>query len=299
MSDYLLTNNTVLCLKITIGHFVMKKYVRPQHDLTVEKPYIDWHRHRQRYQTQVIRQNCSNIEYMRVGQEGRRLKEFIDDSFRCDQSSFGARRNKNNCSQALSARSWKRLTYRSGDSIIKSEPIQGTFRTENLLSCFLALPIRCQLQLFEDQNFEGKTAFYVRLNKEGIWRYILVDNLVPYATDDICLLSRGFELTLLEKAWAKYEGTYDSLDMLEKTRISDIMSDLTGAPSEEYKCNHPKLLFIMNIMLKRNYVLLANNQGCPLKRKKIEEKLCVPPDYAYPIIRIEGEYIIIHNIWGA
>jgi len=55
----------------------------------------------------------------------------------------------------------------------------------------------------------------------------------------------------------------------------------------------------MSIMLKRNYVLLASNQGCPSKRKKIEEKLRIPPDYSYPIVRIDGDWIILKNEWGA
>jgi hypothetical protein len=74
---------------------------------------------------------------------------------------------------------------------------------------------------------------------------------------------------------------------------------LTGAPSEEFKCTHPKLVFIMNIMLKRKYILIASNQGNPIKRKKMEEKLKVPADYSYPIVKIEGECVVLKNDWGA
>lgn len=127
----------------------------------------------------------------------------------------------------------------------------------------------------------------------------MLDNLMPYTTDDICLLSGGFELTLLEKAWAKHNGGYDSLDLIEHIKIGELISDLTGAPSEEFKCNHPKLLFIMGIMLKRNYLLLANNQGCSSKQKRVQDKLRISPYYAYPVSRIEGEFIVIRNHWGA
>lgn len=109
------------------------------------------------------------------------------------------------------------------------------------------------------------------------------------------MLSEGFALTLLEKAWAKYEGSYSSLDQIEHIKISEVIGDLTGAPSEEYKCNHPRLLFIMSIMLKRKYVVLANSQASSSKRKKIEDKLMIPPDYAYPVDRIEGECVILRN----
>jgi hypothetical protein len=76
------------------------------------------------------------------------------------------------------------------------------------------------MSLFQDQNFDDKAVFYVRLNKEGIWRYIVIDNLIPYAEEDISMLSGDFALTLLEKAWAKYSGSYTSLDAIDQIKIS-------------------------------------------------------------------------------
>lgn len=70
----------------------------------------------------------------------------------------------------------------------------------------------------------------MKLHKEGIWRYIVVDNVMPYARG-ISMLSEGFGLTLIEKVWAKHLGQYSSLDQLENTKLGDILTDLTGAPS--------------------------------------------------------------------
>lgn len=160
----------------------------------------------------------------------------------------------------MTANHWKKLWFYEGDPLPFETIIQGTYNTENLLSCFVSLPLWFQMNLFEEQVFEGKAIFFVRLNKDGIWRYIVIDNVVPYAEDDICMLSGGFCITLLEKAWAKYEGSYASLDYLQKIKLTDLMTDLTGCPSEEFRCSHPKLLYLLGIMQKRKYVMLANNE---------------------------------------
>lgn len=138
----------------------------------------------------------------------------------------------------------------------------------------------------------------MRLNKDGIWRYIVIDNVIPYAEDDICMLSGGFCLTLLEKAWAKYEGSYASLDGVQKTKLTDIMTDLTGCPSEEYRCSHPKLPYLLGIMQKRKYVMLANNEQNELKKKKLSTRLGIPSQYSYPIVKVESDSIILRNDWG-
>lgn len=274
------------------GYFFNKRYLRANSIPQPPPIAIDWPRQRARLRTQVIRQNCTNTEYHRLLQEGRKkLQDFVDGVFGPSSSSLGN-------GQLVLPCTWRRHWWTPSEGFPYSELVQGVYRTENLLSCFLALPLHHQLSLFEDQDYCDKAAFFVKLHKEGSWRYILIDNYFPFTQGDIGMLSRGFALSLLEKVWAKHLGSYSALDQVEHSRLGDILTDLTGAPSEEFKCSHPKLLFILKIMLKRGYILLASNQGNPEKRSRME-RLGIPVDYSYPVTGIIGDELILRNDWGA
>lgn len=211
------------------GYFLNKRFVRANIIPRLVLPKMDWARHRSRYRTQVIRHNCTNAEYQRLVQDNKRkLAEFTDDVFEANSSSFGGK-HENAVVPAL----WRRVWWEEeADGFPYTALTQGVYRTENLLSCFLALPLHFQMSLFEDQDFRSKGAYFVKLHKEGTWRYIMIDNLLPVMQGDISMLSGGFALTLLEKVWAKHLGKYTYLDQLESTKLGDILTDLTGAPSE-------------------------------------------------------------------
>lgn len=111
-------------------------------------------------------------------------------------------------------------------------------------------------------------------------------------------MSGGALLTLLEKAWAKHLGSYSRLDTLEDVRLTEIISDLTGAPSEYLQCDAPKILQQIKAMMGKNYILMASNQGDHERQVRVEFRLGMPSNYQYPISRTEGEYVILRNVWG-
>ncbi|CAM6002181.1 unnamed protein product [Sphagnum balticum] len=124
----------------------------------------------------------------------------------------------------------------------------------------------------------------------------MIDNMVPYTAKYRCFLSGGFWLTLLEKAWAKHLGSYSRLDTVEDVPLTEIISDLTAAPSEELRCDHPKILQQLKTMLAKNYILVACNQHNLEKQMKVEYRLGIPSDYSYPIEQVDGEYFILRNV---
>lgn len=126
----------------------------------------------------------------------------------------------------------------------------------------------------------------------------MIDNVMPYTDGGRAFLSGGLALTLLEKAWAKHLGSYSRLDTLEDVRLTEIISDLTGAPSEEMRCNHPKILQQVKTMLAKNYILLACNMDDHEHQAKVEFRLGIPPAYSYPVERVEGECLVFRNVWG-
>jgi hypothetical protein len=213
----------------------------------------------------------------------RKMRDYIDDVFLPNDSAFKGMSKVGETRHNLCPKTWKRFWITKNLEFPYSELRQGIYRTENLLSCFLALPVLYQLNLFEEQSFDDKAAFFVKLHKEGTWRYIMFDNMLPYAERDICFLSGGFALTLLEKAWAKHLGSYSRLDTLVDVHLTEIISDLTGAPSEELKCSHPRILQQIKSMLAKKYILIASNQFNPEKQLKVEYRLGIPVDYSYPI----------------
>ena len=88
---------------------------------------------------------------------------------------------------------------------------------------------------------QNKKTYYVKLNINGKWKYILIDNYLPYIEDnngniDFCFASsfkRELWVSLFEKAWAKINGCYARIGC--GGYCHEAFDVLTGAYTERIK----------------------------------------------------------------
>ena len=68
-----------------------------------------------------------------------------------------------------------------GKYIDPNDVERGAFHSEFLISCLSSLAEREQniKKLIEEQELSKTNFYYVRLNENGVWRYIIVDDQVP------------------------------------------------------------------------------------------------------------------------
>lgn len=92
--------------------------------------------------------------------------------------------------------------------------------------------------MIEDQKVNGNGFYYVRLNINGVWRYIAVDNKLPFS-DGEALGAQSFNdnesdlwAALIEKAYAKAYSGYDAF--ARNVPREYYLRDLTGAPVRKY-----------------------------------------------------------------
>jgi hypothetical protein len=124
------------------------------------------------------------------------------------------------------------------------------------------------LSLFGGQEFNEEGAYHVCLCKDGVWRYVVVDDFMPIKTNAgrkqmLFLRNRegesGVELwpALIEKAISKVYGTYVDLRMSVDQGMLDLFKLLTGAPASSYSLNKDfrSFLIIVDAALKRGHVV--------------------------------------------
>ena len=159
----------------------------------------------------------------------------------------------------------------------------------------------------------NKKIYAVKLNINGKWKYVLIDNYLPYipdenGNDNFCFASsfkKELWVSLFEKAWAKINGSYaqigcgghcsDAFDILtvaytQILRISNI--------SEEIK---EKLWKKLKKEKNKNYVICAGT-----RRLGIFENVGLISNHAYTIINIyeiknENQIlrlVKLRNPWG-
>lgn len=86
--------------------------------------------------------------------------------------------------------------------------------------------------LLEKQIVNKKGVYYVKICQDGVWRYIIIDELLPFMKDNTGVspafisISNGIIWPLLiEKALAKIYHTYQSLELGNSI---ETLRDLTG-----------------------------------------------------------------------
>jgi len=117
-------------------------------------------------------------------------------------------------------------------------------------------------RLVEEQVYTETGFYYVRLNINGVWRYIAVDHSIPVHKDGSIIAAHSYaddesELwpTLIEKAYTKAYGTYEQYSRIQSREA--YLRDLTGAPVRLYTASDPNLLKNIQSALENGYVVQA------------------------------------------
>lgn len=118
---------------------------------------------------------------------------------------------------------------------------RGLFSSDFLVSCLASLAEKENniKRLIEEQALTETGFYYVRINVNGVWRYIAVDHSIPVHKDGRVVASHSYadeetELwpTLIEKAYTKVYGTYEQYSRSQSREA--YLRDLTGAPVRIY-----------------------------------------------------------------
>jgi len=140
---------------------------------------------------------------------------------------------------------------------------------------------------FPDINDQSETVFAVWMNDGGQWRPIIVDDYFPY--DPVarrwafCSTEPNVDLwvLVLEKAFAKLYGSYDSL---LKGHPAHYIHDLTGSPYDHYYFDDEENFWDFLTMLNsETSVVVAMNKD-PDYLIETESCLEKKPSYSYEIV---------------
>lgn len=84
-------------------------------------------------------------------------------------------------------------------------------------------------------KFRKKKIFVLRFFKDFDWKYVLIDDKIPYSNGEVlfakCSSEREMWVPLIEKAYAKLFGCYEAL---ETGSIDDAVFDMTGFTCERF-----------------------------------------------------------------
>lgn len=71
---------------------------------------------------------------------------------------------------------------------------KGLFPSDFLASCISSLAEREQniKRLIEEQSYTETGFYYVRINVNGVWRYVIVDQYIPVHTDGTIVATHSY-----------------------------------------------------------------------------------------------------------
>jgi calpain-15 len=116
----------------------------------------------------------------------------------------------------------------------------GPFSYKWILCALATLAERPALveKLFLTKEFKQNGAYRMKINKNGVWNELTIDDYMPCKLDGAPIFTRthGNELwvLLLEKAYAKLHGSYSSLS---HGHPNEALQDFTGFPTVTYDFN--------------------------------------------------------------
>jgi hypothetical protein len=94
-------------------------------------------------------------------------------------------------------------------------------------------------RLIEEQALNETGFYYVRINLNGVWRYIVIDHNIPVHKNGKIVTSHSYAddesdlwPTLIEKAYTKVYGSYEQYSRVQSREA--YLRDLTGAPVRVY-----------------------------------------------------------------
>jgi hypothetical protein len=118
---------------------------------------------------------------------------------------------------------------------------RGLFQSDFLVSCLASLAEKENniKRLIEEQTLTETGFYYVRINVNGVWRYIVIDHNIPVSKDGKIVASHSYAddesdlwSTLIEKAYTKVYGSYEQYSRVQSREA--YLRDLTGAPVRVY-----------------------------------------------------------------
>jgi hypothetical protein len=111
--------------------------------------------------------------------------------------------------------------------------------------------------------------YYVQLCKDGVWRYVIVDDYMPIKlTPRRSFLFLHMSSTnnnqfncwpcIVEKAIAKVYGTYQDLYFTTERGVKELLRLLTGLPVVEYPLSKDfrTFLVIIDSAIKKNHIVV-------------------------------------------
>ncbi|KAJ3662394.1 hypothetical protein Zmor_006745 [Zophobas morio] len=157
-----------------------------------------------------------------------------------------------------------------------------------------------------DQNFSQDYAgiFHFRFWQYGRWVDVVIDDRLPTVDNELVYLRssdrREFWPSLLEKAYAKFYGSYKNI---EGGQITEALEDLCGGLSEFYSASHEQIYEIMYVSYQRSSFM-----GCSIVSPELEGRRSdgLITTHAYSVtgmkpIRVgdsDIRLIRVRNPWG-
>ena len=163
------------------------------------------------------------------------------------------------------------------------------------LSCLAEREIHIK-KLIEDQKFNSNGFYYVRLNINGVWRYIVVDDALPEA-DEIAIGARSFSdseadvwPSIIEKAYAKAYAGYNVFK--KNVPREHYLKDLTGSPVRSFSVTDSNLSNEVSKAISKGYPVIA------VPNNKIVD-LGLNPNYSFNVLKCSGKGgLELRNSWG-
>ena len=164
------------------------------------------------------------------------------------------------------------------------------------VSCIAVYPELIQ-RIFRDREVQATGCYSIVLCVQGCWEEIILDDLFPCYGNKLAFASsnsQGIWPMLIEKAWAKANGSYDSII---SGQCSEAFRAVTGACTSEYKIedDNPEELFkIIYDSIRNNYLICCSSDS-DLRSQILNHGLV--SNHAYSILDIEilivkdGKYI--------
>ena len=185
------------------------------------------------------------VEFCRTTRE-----KFVDDSFPPCPKSLFYNPETTNPRYLRKVAAWRRPMELKGcnennlkvfRTPLPSDIIQGVLGDCWFLSALAVLAERPQLveNILITKEYCPEGAYQIRLCKDGLWKTLMVDDLLPCNEHDDVLYAKAARrqlwVPLIEKAMAKIHGCYQALTA---GQCIEGLAILTGAPCESLSLQH-------------------------------------------------------------
>lgn len=160
---------------------------------------------------------------------------YVDDQFPPDSVSIGHEHRADFVVFKKPSEIFKSAVF--GKYIDPNDIQPGSMSSPQFISTLSCLAEREEniKRLIENQKVNENGCYYVRINVNGVWRYVAVDDSLP-SLDGVALGARSYNdsegdlwASLIEKAYAKVHNGYNVFKNTTVPR-EHYLRDLTGVP---------------------------------------------------------------------